>query len=42
MKKAILALALVALSGLFFTSCRSKEKCAAYSSATAPTKAHSF
>ncbi|MCX6311533.1 MAG: hypothetical protein NT084_07830 [Bacteroidetes bacterium] len=32
MKKNIFALAIVAFSGLFFASCKTKEKCDAYKS----------
>jgi hypothetical protein len=43
MKKVIIAIALVAFSGMFFASCRSKEKCAAYGSSNTPThKTHSY
>jgi hypothetical protein len=42
MKKVIIAFALVAFSGIFFASCRSKEKCAAYNSSVPTHKPHSF
>ncbi len=36
MKKVILALAIVSLSGLFFASCKAQKPCDAYPHASAP------
>lgn len=43
MKKFIFAFALIACSGIMFTSCKSKEKCDAYKSSTpSHNKVHAF
>jgi hypothetical protein len=43
MKKLVFAIALIACSGIFFTSCKSKEKCDAYKSSTpSHIKAHNY